>query len=104
MKYIVRFVKDIRVVKDDAEPDKLAIKARGVAEINMQITPVLIPREYDEVPADGIYELDFKLDETNGNYNKVDLEVDVVFCIKNLPDWVKAVRINAEENSDIELL
>ena len=34
----------------------------------------------------------------------VELEVDVVFRIKNLPDWVQGVKINAEENSDIELI
>ncbi|MCK9400124.1 MAG: hypothetical protein M0Q51_09055 [Bacteroidales bacterium] len=104
MKNKIRFVKDIQIVKDGTEKDKLAIKARGVAELKMKINPVLIPRDYESEPADGIYELDFTLDETNEAYTNVDLEVEVVIYIRNLPGWVKAIRINASENSDIELL
>jgi len=104
MKNKVRFVKDIQIVKDTPGKDKMAIKARGIAELKMKITPVLIPREYDSEPADGIYELDFTLDETSEAYTNVDLEVDVVLYIRNLPGWVKGIRVNAAENSDIELL
>lgn len=104
MKNKIRFVKDIQIVKDGTEKDKLAIKARGVAELKMKINPVLIPRDYESEPADGIYELNFTLDETHEAYTNVDLEVEVVIYIRNLPGWVKAVRINAAENSDIELL
>jgi hypothetical protein len=100
----VRFVKGIQIVKDSAEQDRLAVKARGIAEINIPVNPVLIPRKYESEPADGIYELDFILDETSEDYTKLELEVEVVFYIRNLPGWVKAIRINASENSDIELL
>jgi hypothetical protein len=100
----IRYVRDIQIVKDDAEPDLMAIKARGIAEIKKLIAPVLVPRNYGEAPSDGIYELDFKLDESDREYANVELEVDVVFRIKNLPDWVKGVKINASENSDIELI
>jgi len=100
----IRYVRDIRIVKDDAEPDLMAIKARGIAEIRRLIAPVLVPREYSTVPEDGIYELDFRLDETDNQYTDVELEVDVVFRIKNLPAWVKGVKVNATENSDIELI
>jgi hypothetical protein len=44
------------------------------------------------------------VDDTHEDYMDVEIEVDVVFRIKNLPDWVKGVKINASENSDIELL
>ena len=100
----IRYVRDIQIVKDDAEPDLMAIKARGIAEIKKLIAPVLVPRDYQETPSDGIYELDFKLDDSDREYTNVELEVDVVFRIKNLPDWVKGVKINASENSDIELI
>lgn len=100
----VRFVRDIQIVKDSAGQEKLAIKARGIADIRMLVNPVLIPKVYESEPADGIYELDFVLDETEGDYTSMELEVEVVIYIRNLPAWVKAVRINASENSDIELL
>ena len=100
----VRFVKDIRIVKEDKEPDLMAIKAKGVAQLKRLIAPVLVAREYDTIPDDGIYELDFILDETGEEMANVELEVDVVFRVKAMPDWVKGVKINASENSDIELL
>jgi hypothetical protein len=100
----VKYVKEIRIAKDLTEQDKLAIKARGVAELKMKISPVLIPKDYDKAPADGIYELDFSLDESNESFTDVDLDVEVVFYFRNLPAWVKGIKINAAENSDIELL
>jgi len=104
MKNEITYVKDIRIVREDDEPDLMAIKAKGIAAIKKLIAPVLIPKEYSAEPADGIYELDFTLDETHQEYVDVELEVEVVFRIKNLPEWVKGVKINAAENSDIELL
>lgn len=104
MKNEITYVKDIRIVREDDEPDLMAIKAKGIAAIKKLIAPVLIPKEYNTEPADGIYELDFTLDETHQEYVDVELEVEVVFRIKNLPEWVKGVKINAAENSDIELL
>jgi hypothetical protein len=100
----IRFVKDIRIVKEDSEPDLMAVKAKGVAELKKLIAPVLIPREYKDIPEDGIYELDFVLDNTGDEYTDVELEVEVVFRIKAMPDWVKGIKINASENSDIELI
>ncbi len=100
----IRFVKDIRIVKEDTEPDLMAVKAKGVAELKKLIAPVLIPREYKDIPEDGIYELDFVLDNTGDEYTDVELEVEVVFRIKAMPDWVKGIKINASENSDIELI
>ena len=100
----IRYVRDIQIVKNDDEPDLTAIKAKGIAVIRKLIAPVLVPREYPEIPEDGIYELDFLLDKTQEEYINVELEVEVVFRIKNLPDLVKGVKINASENSDIELI
>lgn len=100
----IRFVKDIRIVKEDTEPDLMAVKAKGVAELKKLIAPVLIPREYKDIPEDGIYELDFVLDNTGDEYTDVELEVEVVFRIKAMPEWVKGIKINASENSDIELI
>jgi len=104
MKNEITYVKDIRIIKEAAEPDLMAIKARGIASIKRLVAPVLIPKEYSSEPADGIYELDFTLDESHQDFVDVELEVEVVFRIKNLPEWVKGVKINAAENSDIELL
>ncbi len=100
----IRFVKDIRIVKDDNEPDLMAIKAKGIAELKKLIAPVLVPKKYDQIPEDGIYELDFELENTSEEMTNVELEVEVVFRVKSMPDWVKGVKINAEENSDIELI
>jgi hypothetical protein len=104
MKNEITYVKDLRIIKEAAEPDLMAIKARGIAAIKRLIAPVLKPREYLVEPSDGIYELDFTLDESHQDFIDVELEVEVVFRIKNLPDWVKGVKVNAAENSDIELL
>ncbi len=100
----IRFVKDIRIVKESAEPDLMAIKAKGIAELRKLIAPVLIPREYKTIPEDGIFELDFVLDNTGENFTNVELDIEVVFRVKSLPDWVRGVKINASENSDIELI
>jgi hypothetical protein len=100
----IRFVKDIRIIKDDNEPDLMAIKAKGIAELKKLIAPVLVPRKYDKIPEDGIYELDFVLDNPSEEMVNVELEVEVVFRVKSMPDWVKGVKINASENSDIELI
>ena len=78
----IRYVRDIRIVREDSEPDLLAIKARGVAELKKLIAPVLQPRDYKDIPEDGIYELDFVLSETREEYTDVELEVDVVFRVK----------------------
>ena len=104
MKNEITYVKDIRIVKEASEPDLMAIKARGIASIKRLVAPVLIPREYASEPADGIFELDFTLDDTHKDFVDVELEVEVVFRIKNLPEWVKGVKVNAAENSDIELI
>ena len=104
MKNEITYVKDIRILKEPSEPDLMAIKAKGVATIKSLIAPVLIPRENKSAPADGIFELDFTLDDTHHDFVDVEIDVEVVFRIKNMPEWVKGVKINAAENSDIELL
>jgi hypothetical protein len=100
----ITFVKEIRILREPADPGLMAIKAKGIATLKSLIAPVLIPRNYEKEPADGILELDFTLDETHTDLVDVELEVEVVFRIDNLPDWVKGVKVNAAENSDIELV
>jgi len=100
----IKYVKDIRIFKETDDPDLMAIKARGIASLKKLVAPILVPREYKEAPSDGIYELDFTLDESHDEYIDVELEVEIVFRIKNLPEWVKGIKINAAENSDIELI
>jgi len=100
----IKYVKDIRILKESTEPDLMAIKAKGIASLKKLVAPVLIPKQYDTEPEDGIFELDFALAEAHQDFVDVELDVEVVFRIKNIPDWVKGIRINAAENSDIELL
>jgi len=100
----VRYIKDIEVLKPDYEAGLMAIKAKGIAELKKLVMPVLVPRQHEIAPDDGIYEMDFIM-ETNGTgLTNVEMEVDIVFRLKSLPGWVKGVRIYASENSDIELL
>ncbi len=87
----IRFVKDIRIFKDDVEPDLMAIKAKGIAELKKLIAPVLVPKNYDLIPEDGIYELDFELENTSEEMPYVEIEVEVVFRVKSMPDSVKGV-------------
>jgi len=100
----IKYVKDIRILKESTEPDLMAIKAKGIASLKKLVAPVLIPKQYDTEPEDGIFELDFALADAHQDFVDVELDVEVVFRIKNIPDWVKGIRINAAENSDIELL
>lgn len=100
----VKYVRDIRLAKERGIDGNLAVQARGTAELKMKISPVLIPKDYDSIPSDGIFELDFSLDESNEKYTNVDLDVEVIFYFRNLPNWVKGIKINASDNSDIELL
>jgi hypothetical protein len=104
MKSRIKYVKRIQLIKSTSEPDLLAIKATGIAEISMQDTPVLVPKIYEEIPPDGIYELEFKMQEGREDLTNVEIEVEVIVRIKNLPAWVKGVKINASDNSDIELV
>jgi len=104
MKDKIRYIKEIQIVKENTGPDLMAIKARGLAEIARLKAPVLVPREHESIPEDGIYQLDFVMDEDGAENTLLEVEVDVVFRIKSLPDWVKGIKINATENSDIELI
>ncbi|MBM3436759.1 MAG: hypothetical protein FJY07_11145 [Bacteroidetes bacterium] len=101
----VNFVKNIKLFRDESESGLLAVKAIGITELNNLISPVLISsRNYISPPSDGIYELDFVLDTSDNDYKSMEMEVDIIFKIKNLPSWVKGFKINAKENSDIILI
>lgn len=104
MNDMVRYVRDIQILRDKEEPGFMAIQAKGIAEIRKLIAPVLVPKNYTTIPDDGIYELDFRLDQSDKEFTNVELDVNVVFRITNLPGWVKGVKIIAAENSDIELI
>ena len=100
----VRYVKDIEILKPGFEPDLMAIKARGIAELRKLVVPFLVPRSNAVVPDDGIYEMDFIVEDRESEFTDVEMEVDIVFRLRNLPKWVKGVRIYGAENSDIELI
>jgi hypothetical protein len=100
----IKYVRDIQIIKSEDEPGIVLIKAIGLAEIRKLVAPVLIPGKNNNISEEGIYELDFRLDSAESVFINVDLEVDVELRIKNLPQCVKAVKINASENCDIELI
>lgn len=101
----VKYIKGIRILHEKDEPRIMAIKATGVAELKHLLSPVLVAASDPDKPTeDGIYEMDFVLGSTGDAITEVEMEVDVIFKFKNLPDWVKGIKINARENSDIELI
>lgn len=100
----LKYVKNLRVVKPESEPGIMAVTANGIAAINRQYRPVLVPRQYKNPPEDGILEMDFVLIPSEGEISDIEMEVNIIFKIKDLPPWVKGLRVNAAENSDIELI
>lgn len=104
MENSIKFIREIRILKDDSTPDMMAVKAKGIAQFKKLIAPQLVPRNYETEPKDGIFELDFVLGEAETEFYDIELEVDVVFKVKSIPGWVKGFKINASENSDIELI
>jgi len=101
----VRYLKDIRIAREETDPGILAVKATGVAQLKNLLSPVLIAnKQNNDSENDGVYELDFVLGQTGSDLVDVEMEVDVVFRMKNIPNWVKAIKVNALENSDIELI
>jgi hypothetical protein len=104
MKSRVKYIKRIQIIRDTSEPGLLAIRAEGIADLGLALNPVLLPKRLDSEPEDGIFELDFKIDESTQEYTDVEMEVQVIIRLRNMPAWVKGIRINADENSDIELI
>lgn len=101
----LKYVKNLRIIKPESEPGLMAVTANGVAEISRQYRPVLVPRQYKDAPEDGILEMDFVLIPAEENdISDIEMEVNIIFRIKDLPPWVKGLRVNAAENSDIELI
>ena len=100
----LKYVKNFQIMRPENEPGLVAIRANGIAEINHLYSPVLVPKKYLEAPDDGILELDFFLLPADHSQSNVEMEVDIVFKLKNLPPWVKGLKIIASENSDIELI
>ena len=90
---------------EESDPRIVAIKATGIAELRHLLSPALVSATDPEKPAkDGIYELDFVLGDSGDQLTEVQMEVDVVFRFKSLPEWVKGIKVNARDNSDIELI
>lgn len=104
MKSRIKYIRRIQIIKDTSEPGLLGVLAEGVADLFTTLKPILVPKKSDTVPEDGIYELDFKLDDSPVELNDVELEVKVIIRMSNIPEWVKGIRVNADENSDIELV
>jgi hypothetical protein len=101
---VIRYVKDIQIIKSEKDPGQILIKAKGVAEINKVLAPVLVPGKNNNLSEEGIYELEFKFDSPETGGMAFEIEMDVELRIKNLPPGIKGIKITASENSDIELI
>lgn len=104
MKNRIKFIRRIQVIRSGDEPGLIAIRANGLADLTLPLNAYLAPCSTESIPDDGIMEMDFRLAEDGGYVSDIELDVEVVVRIKDLPDWVRGFRINAEENSDIELI
>ena len=100
----IRYVKDIQILKSDKEPGLIQIKAKGIAYISDLLVPVLVPGKNETISDDGIYELEFKFDSPGTEGMIVEIEIETELRIKNLPDNIKAIKIKASDNADIELI
>jgi hypothetical protein len=101
---VIRYVKDIQIIKSEKEPGQILIKAKGIAEISKVLAPMLVPGKNNNLSEEGIYELEFKFDSPETGGMSYEIEMDVELRIKNLPPGIKGIKINASENSDIELI
>lgn len=101
----VKFVKEIRITREEKAPELLYVKAKGLTPLQNLLQPALVSSTDPAKPTkDGIFEFDFVLGKDNKELMDVELEVDVVFRFNNLPEWVKGIKVNAKDNSDIELI
>ena len=101
----VKYIKGMQIIHEENQPQMMAVKATGIAELKHLLAPVLVSASDPDSPSsDGIYEMDFVLGDSGDQPTEVEMEVDVVFRFKNLPGWVKGIKINARDNSDIELI
>lgn len=104
MKDKIKYVKDIQITRSDKEPGLILIKATGVANLGGLIVPVLVPGNNENVENDGIYELDFKFESPGKGDFLVEVEIKTELRIHNLPKGVKAIKIKASDNADIEII
>jgi hypothetical protein len=101
----IKYLKDLVVLRDEKYPELIQLKIAGIARLKHLLAPIIASvNEQDLSPVDGIYELDLMLSDTDGESLDVDLEMNVVIQLKNLPNNVKAIRVNAEDNSEIEII
>jgi hypothetical protein len=100
----LKLVNGLQIILPENEPGLMAIKANGIAMISRLYKPVLVPRKHDEAPEDGILEFDIHFVPAENTFTDVEMEVDLVLNKDELPSWVKGLRINAAENSEIELI
>lgn len=104
MKDKIKYVKDIHITRSKNDPGLILIKAKGVADMSGLIVPVLVPGNNENVSEDGIYELEFKLDSPGAGGIVVEVEMQTELRIRNLPPGIKAIKISASDNADIELI
>ncbi len=101
----VKYIKGMQIIQTKDDPRVMAVRATGIAELKHLISPGLVSASDPKKPSsDGIYEMDFVLGDSGSIPMEVEMEVDVVFRFKNLPKWVKGIKVNARDNSDIELI
>jgi hypothetical protein len=101
----IKYLKDLVVLRDEKHPELIQLKIAGIATLKHLLSPIFASANKQEIyPDDGIFELDLILSDTDGEPLDVELEMTVIIPLKNLPHNVIAIRVNAEDNSEIEII
>jgi hypothetical protein len=101
----VNYLKKLRLFRNENDPDLVKLRVTGVTRFTRLLAPFVYPAgQHENAPDDGVYELNLMMKESENDTVDVELELDVVFDLKSLPKWVRAIRVNAAENSEIELI
>lgn len=83
----------------------LLIEAKGISEHEQPGLPKLVPTYELGEKTDGILELDFINQPVEyAKKESVTFEIRTVIDLGKLPDDLKGIKVNAEENADIVLM
>ena len=97
----IQFIESLHVSIENSDSGSLLlVVVTGKSEKSVLGIPRLIPVNTNNT--DGVFELDFILvGDTSVINKKLDCEIKVVFKLSELPAGIKAIKVNAEKNSDI---
>lgn len=105
MPQIAKQILHLRVWEDEHAEQLLLITVKGVIGFKPHHQPRLIKVQTGEKNnTDGILDFNLVIDEQAVLANETEIEVNLVIDKNELPKWVKAIRVNARDNFDIEML